>query len=62
MANYFHIKVKFDYVSIGCSNGHPNAIPKAIVSLDAKPTDIEVDVGKKITNKQEFIISEHMVQ
>lgn len=30
---------------------HPNIVPKAIVSMDVKSVDIELDVGKQYTNK-----------
>lgn len=39
---------------------HPNVIPKVIVSMNVKPIDVEIYVGKKIMNKQEFVVRGHM--
>lgn len=40
---------------------HPDAVPKAIVSTDVKPVNVDVDVGKQFIKKQEFIIREHIL-
>lgn len=41
---------------------HPDFFPKPILSTDVKPVGLEVDVGKKFTNEQQFIVCDYMLQ
>lgn len=40
---------------------HSGVVLKAIVFMNVKPVDVEID-GKQLINKQKFVVREHMLQ